>query len=108
MMCTLTGGRKDIVASTPELSEKISDVKMDNVDQMENTVDDDEFLADDVHINGLSEEERDKMKKELGIEEMNDNVDDDLDNVEDLLADVNTDDVEELSDADLAAELDKL
>lgn len=78
--------KKDIVESvqddlskmdlqkTSSSSEKLTNIKPENVDavdlnqaQEEELEDDDEFLADDVHIDGLSKEESDKMKKELGI-----------------------------------------
>ena len=78
--------KKDIVESVQEdlskmdlqkassSSEKLTNMKPENVDavdlnqaQEEELEDDDEFLADDIHIDGLSKEESDKMKKELGI-----------------------------------------
>merc|ERR1712087_275530 len=95
-----------------------TDTKNDEVQgNLLNTEDDGDLLADEMDIHSMTDEERAKMKKELGIDGMivdittssnTANTDADIENVDDLLADVNTDDIVEMSDAELAAELEKI
>eukprot|EP01083_Nonionella_stella_P081895 225838_1 len=80
----------------------------EHITEMANDIDDlnedEDFLADDVHIDALSAKEKAKMKKELGIDGIND-VD-----VDDLLAEVGADGLQDMdmSDGELAAELENM
>jgi len=83
-------------------SEHITEMPSDTGNDLELNEDDDqdEFLSDELHIDSLTNEERAKKMKELGIDGSND-----VENVDDLLAGVNMDNVEELSDGELEKEL---
>eukprot|EP00486_Rosalina_sp_Unknown_P014822 CAMPEP_0201592404 /NCGR_PEP_ID=MMETSP0190_2-20130828/190312_1 /ASSEMBLY_ACC=CAM_ASM_000263 /TAXON_ID=37353 /ORGANISM="Rosalina sp." /LENGTH=423 /DNA_ID=CAMNT_0048051167 /DNA_START=8 /DNA_END=1280 /DNA_ORIENTATION=- len=90
------------VPSSEQITEMASDIDNANND-MDLNQDDEDFLSDDLHINNMTEEEKAKMKQDLGL-----NAEDDIENVDDILAEVNTEDVGDISDGELDKELENL
>jgi len=104
------GGGNDETKKSVEAETKQSEVRVEAEVNADDDVDVDSLLAgeeeDEMSIHSMTDEERKKKKRELGI---TDDAEDE--DVEDLLAevnDMNTEDVEEMSDAELAAELENI